>query len=1148
MESSKSVKCMQCQHENPVVNRFCTECGNELLQKCPSCEEAVSAESKFCGHCGFNLSEKKEKTATPTEVEVKTEPEVKPEVKPEPNVKTETKIEPETDTSLLSKPQKSGEVKNATVLFADICNSSALIEKLGPEDAREILEPVLKTMINSVTRHSGTVVKVAGDGIMALFGAPIAYEDHAIRGCIAALDIQNSVKNNKEMKEISVRIGLHSGEVLVDMVGSGDFSNYDALGPVVSLAARMEQTAEPGTVQITKQTKEQTRDFSKVKSRGKIKVKGFAEKIEIYEIKSIDLSKSRFSMDPKGLTPFVDKTKEIQVIEEQLNKAKIRDSRVLGISGEAGYGKSRFIYEFITSEHAKDCESLQCYCIADQISVPLYPMVNYLKQHLTITPHDNNEQKKQKIKGLLDATNYKSEFSESALYSLLEIDFSDEKWDTLPSLKKREYIFEILTGMFFGIGENNTLIMILEDMQWADSETIAFINHLIEHLSDVPILLIVSFRPEFEHDWSQNESYTQIELAALQYKYMMKMLDFLLEREVGSDTSDLGKLKIKILNQCEGNPLFLEETITVLKDKKYFSSDSRLYQITQQVEKLELPNTIQSITAARIDKLDAREKELLLVSSVIGDNFTLYFCEKLTGLSQKKVGDAIENLIKLGFLTKSGLDQNAEYSFKHPITKEVSNRILLKKKKIMLHKTLVGLIEEYYKESINEKIYVLANHAYKAELWEKAFQYSHKAGKKAYSVYANKEAMLYYMKEFESFEKLNKENRLKYGGETLESRFNYYDLKIKFLHFSEIVPHLAETLKIANFIKDKKNVARTYCGLSLHYGAHRANFAKGCKYAKKALEVAGSIQDAQITMKANFSLLHVHTFTGHYEDALKLGSGMLKDMRSHLDEKEDFWFPHWGLTYFLTVVSASMIGEFDLYHELYDDVQKLKERERKHVGFFTMNVNLAEAFISLKLGNFKKSEPLLNDLLLVVVELEVPLLSIMIYSNLAPIYLMQDKKEEALTHAKVVEALADTMNYLYYTTFSIDSLVETYIGLENFDKANSTIENMLDIAKKLDRDDLKVMMLRLMGNVAVVSGSSDDASIEKIYRDAIKMASEIKLKPHLAHCHLDLSKFYIKCERIDEAKNELNLAIGFFGEMKMDYWKEKGSALLTSLK
>ena len=629
------------------------------------------------------------------------------------------------------------------MLFADLKGSMELLADRDPEEARQLLDPVLERMIEAVHRYEGTVNQVMGDGIMALFGAPIAHEDHAVRACYAALRMQETVtRYGDEMQRshgvpVQIRVGLHSGEVVVRAIDSSLHMDYTAVGQTTHLAARMEQMAKPGSVLTTGETLRLAEGFVQVKALGPVAVKGLADPVEVFELVGAASTRTRLqAFAARGLTRFVGRQAEVEALRQALERAGTSHGQVVAVIGEPGVGKTRLVYEFTRSHHTHDWLVLASSSVSYGKATAYLPVRDLLKAYFQIDDRDDGRKMREKLTGKLLTLDAALGPTLPAFLALLDVPVEDRHWQDLDPAQRRQRTLEAIKGLLLRESQVQPLLLVFENLHWIDTETQAVLDSLIDSLPTARLLLLVNYRPEYQHGWGSKTYYTQLRLDPLPAASAEELLQALL----GDDPS-LVPLKRLVIERTEGNPFFLEESVRALVETGVLVGERGAYRLAKPLESLQVPATVQAVLAARIDRLPPEEKRLLQTAAVIGTEVPFALLQAIGELSEEELRRGLGHLQAAEFLYETSLFPELEYTFKHALTHEVAYGSLLQERRRALHARIVAASERLYADRLTEQAERLAQHALRGEVWDKAVAYCRQAGTKALARSALREAV-----------------------------------------------------------------------------------------------------------------------------------------------------------------------------------------------------------------------------------------------------------------------------------------------------------------------------------------------------------------------------------------------------------------------
>src|SRR5499427_7064942 len=895
------MECPRCRHHSPAGARFCGDCGASLGRTCPACGSLNPPNSVFCSDCGKPLGV----TVAPRPVA--------------PHDYTPKYL---AERIIRGREALEGERKQVTVLFADLRGSLEILADRDPEDARRILDPVLERMMEAVHRFEGTVNQVMGDGIMALFGAPIAHEDHAARACYAALRMQESITTfSEEIRQahglsVQIRVGLNSGEVLVRSVGSDPRMDYPAVGQTTHLAARMEQLAAPGTVRLTGETLRLAEGYVEVRPLGPIPVKGLSNPIEIFELTGAGQARTRLQASAvRGLTPFVGRDAEVEHLRRVLGQAGTGHGQVVAIVGEAGVGKSRLTYEFTHSHRVQDWLVLEASSVSYGKAASYLPVIDLLKGYFKIGDRDDHREMRAKVLGRVLDLDRALDPVVPPLLSLLDVPVEDPAWQALTPPERRQRMLDSMKRLLLRESQVQPLLVVFEDLHWIDGETQALLDSLVESLASTRLLLLVNYRPEYEHRWASRTAYSQLRLDSLSAESAAELLAALL----GPDPrlTPLAQMLVK-----RGNPFFLEETVRTLVETGALAGERGAYRLTRPVEALQVPATVQSILAARIDRLSSEEKQLLQAASVIGKDVPYALLAAIAEQPEEALRRGLGHLQEAEFLHETQLFPDSEYTFKHALTHEVAYQSLLHDRQRALHARIANAIERLYRDRLAEQVERLAYHALRGEVWDRALTYFRQSGAKAFARAANREAA-------ECFEEaLAVLPRLPERRETLEQAI---DLRIDLRHalnslgqFRRMLDLLREAETLAETLGDQPRLGRVTAYLTvslLPMGADRA-VASG----QRALAIGVTLGDFELQVAARYYLgLAYHQF-GDFAHAIECFRTNVDVLKGDLS-RERFGMP--GLPALLSrgrlIHSLADVGEFAEASELADEAVRMSD-------------------------------------------------------------------------------------------------------------------------------------------------------------------------------------------------------------------------------
>jgi class 3 adenylate cyclase/tetratricopeptide (TPR) repeat protein len=703
--------CRSCGRENPAGASFCGGCAASLVVRlsCPGCGVENPEGQQFCNACGHALSSEGDSAgagegtrAAPGAAAQRDPRAYTPEHLAERIRGTRADLD--------------GERKQVTVLFADVMGSMDLAEQTDPEVWRGIMDHFFTILCDGVHRFEGTVDKFTGDGIMALFGAPLAHEDHAQRACWAALTLQRELAAYAaEVRRtgglsFSVRMGLNSGEVVVGAIGEDLGMEYTAVGHTVGLAQRMESLAEPGRAYLTEQTAKLVAGYLDLDDLGEFDVKGVSEPVRVHALAGAGGARSRLDISQaRGFTRFVGREDELATLQAALEQSRDGSGVVVGVVGEAGVGKSRLCHEFVERCRRQGIPVYEAQGQAHGSAIPFLPVLQMMRSYFGIAEHDPDQQAREKIAGrllLLDET-----FAESLplVFDFLAVPDPHRPAPRMDPDARQRALLEMVKRLVHVSSQREPGVNLLEDVHWIDPGSEIFLTQLVEVIPGTSNLTIVNFRPEYSAEWMRKSYYRQISLLPLGAEAIRALLADLL----GSDPS-LNGLPDLIQERTAGNPFFIEEVVRALAESGNLEGKRGAYRLVRPVDDATVPPTVNTVLAARIDRLSEREKSLLQSAAVIGREFSEPVLARAAALGDGELEPALRALIAAEFLYEQELYPDAVYAFKHPLTQEVAYHSQLGERRAAVHRRVAEALEELYPDKLDERSALLARH------WEAA--------------------------------------------------------------------------------------------------------------------------------------------------------------------------------------------------------------------------------------------------------------------------------------------------------------------------------------------------------------------------------------------------------------------------------------------
>jgi class 3 adenylate cyclase/tetratricopeptide (TPR) repeat protein len=986
-----------------------------------------------------------------------------------------------------------GERKHVTVLFADVRGSTALIDQLDPEHALELLGPVMKVLMDAVHQHDGFVNQTRGDGIMALFGAPLANEDHALRACEAAMAMRAGVgalfpeSPPESGRAVAIRIGINSGEVVIHSIGRNLTMNYDAVGKSVHLAARMEELAAPGKIMLTSATYELAKGFIEATPLGAVTVRGVSEPVETFELIGTP-ARTRWQVrSARGLSAIAGRQAELRTLRSAFESTAAGKGRLVTIVGAPGIGKSRLVHEFVNTA-AAGWTILETACASQHMNSSYYPISRLIRTLFNIGIDDSPEIAARRVQEGVGRFYRALAPSIPAILSMLDLRSDDGDWDNLTPPQRRNQVIEAIKALIFHVKRTSPVLILIEDLHWADAETKLILENIAGLLGDTRILLMATQRPE--STWSAERAHLRVDLFPLKEQDSHAMVDWLM----GDDIS-LNPVKRRILAQAQGNPLFIEELIQALKDSGAIEGEPRHYRLTHSTQRIDMPETIHSVLATRVDLLDARSKSLLQTCAVIGKDAPAALLSKMMDTDPEELARQLRTLESADLLYKVGGTGAPEYSFKHDLTRDVAYGTLLLGMRRILHAKAVEIIESNFGNRLDEHIDRLADHAFYAELWEKAVPYQLRSCRRAVKRGANQDAVSIFERGIETLSHLAA-SEAKTKAE-IDFRLAVILALEPLGRHRRIVDVLLDARRFAEDSDDPRRTAAVNCHLAV--ALWRLGDNDG---AMAAAEAAKSIAEGVGGHALKFAALHnlgiVHHGTGSFAKSVEMHRACLALESPDLDDKRAGWA---GLP---SVVLRTFLADALLELGEIEEAEAVAEEGGRRAdaadhAYSRCQINQVRSRIRVAQGRPAEAILLLQDAWQASIDLELIQMYPIIAARWGEAYLAAGDFPAALDIVSMPEKLDIP---LAQNTFGWGQLFvaqgHALLAVGRQGDARAAAERAMRLAEQRGERPQQAYALKLLGDIS--AAEQDPAEAEGHFRRAIDLAEECGMNPLKQDC------------------------------------------------
>jgi class 3 adenylate cyclase/tetratricopeptide (TPR) repeat protein len=899
------MQCPQCQQENPVGQKFCGECGARLALLCSACQASNPPTNKFCGECGAKMAADAAAAGPSAPASRAASPPTAPQTQAPP---AERFASPESYTPrhlaekiLTSRNAVEGERKQVTVMFTDVSGFTAMSERLDPEEVHAIMDRAFEVILAAVHGYEGTINQFLGDGVMALFGAPIAHEDHAGRALRAALAIQEKLEplradvQRSHGRDFRTRIGINTGPVVVGAIGRDLRMDYTAIGDTVNLAARLLNVAQPGQIVASRRTKDLCEGFFVFGDLGEFQVKGKAEPVRAYAVTQELGGRTRLEVSrERGLTPLIGRAAERQRLAEAFRKASEGLGGVVVIAGDPGVGKSRLLYEFLRAQEGSGPLELETTCVSYGRTMAYRPLIDLSRRYLDLPEDLSPEDARRRVAARLVALGLDDEESALLLHHFLGLSVPPEFLLRVQGARLRDRTNEILRTIVFRESARRPVILVVENMHWVDASTEEFLKSLVERVERHPALVVFTTRERAPMGWLPLTA-ERLTLEGLDQTDLGEMVRALCGTRAVSEP-----LFQLLLAKGEGNPLYVEEIVRQLQETGSIvieDGEARL-----RAADVTVPETIRDIIAARVDRLAESPKQTLQVASVVGRRFGVSLVSHVRETERDHVASDLKDLHSVDFVFPAAHDPELMYSFKHALTQDVVYTSLLDRRRRRFHAAAGHGLEALYAGRLDDVVELLAHHFERSGEDEKAVDYAIRAAEKAQRRWANTEALALFEMALRRVAAMpdTAANRLR----KIDAVVKQAEVKFALGRHAEHVQALEEIKALVDAVGDPPRRAAWYYWAGFLHSLTGARPGVTIPYCRAAVEIAETERLEHLRPFAQCALAHCYLAAGEFTAAIEAGERAL----AMFEERGDLW---WACrTLWALAPAANAIGEW----------------------------------------------------------------------------------------------------------------------------------------------------------------------------------------------------------------------------------------------
>jgi class 3 adenylate cyclase/predicted ATPase len=1107
------MRCTKCGTESTTGRKFCAACGSPLSSRCPKCGAENAPASVFCEDCGSALAVNAAPAATRSPQTGSTAPNIR--------------ITPEQSGGEAT----DGERKTITVLFADIKGSMRQIEDLDPEEARAIVDPALEIMAEAVNRYQGHVAQSTGDGVFALFGAPIAHEDHPQRAIYAAMRMQEELRRYSDRirsegkAPVEIRIGINTGEVVMRSVGKDQsHTEYLPAGHAVGLASRLQTIAPTGSIAISEQTCKFAEGYFQLKSLGPARVKGVSEPVNVYEVMGLGPLRTRLQRSAgRGYAKFVGREREMETLKHAAEQAKGGRGQIAAAMAEPGVGKSRLFFEFKVT-------SLSGWMVLEAVSIShgkasaYLPVIDLLHGYFKIAIADDRRTRREKVSGKVLALDRSLEGAIPYLFSVLGVVEGADPLAGMDAQIKRRRTLDAIKRILLRESLNQPLIVVFEDLHWIDGETQALLNLLADSIATAKILLLVNYRPEYHHEWGSKTYYTQLRLDPLGKESADEMLSAML-----GDGVELAPLKRLIIDKTEGNPFFMEETVQVMFDEGALARNGTV-RLTKSTSQVKIPPTVQAILASRIDRLPLEEKDLLQTLAVLGREFPFGLVKSVVANSEDELNRMLSDLQLGEFIYEQPASGDVKYTFKHALTQEVAyNSVLIGRRKLV-HERAGAAMEALYSERLDDHLSAIAHQYSQSRNARKAIHYLRLAGVQAAQRSGSRESLAYFRNGLELLRSLP---------ETVERKREELDLLLMLgpatmtlagYGAREAQELYQQARVLCGELNDNTKLFPVLWGLWMSHGS-RVELHAAWELAVELLSVAEALGDDTFKLEAHHARWNTLMYLGELKDCLiETERGVaLYDPRTHAPLGSLYGGHDPGVCGKNHAAQVLwLLGYPDRALKCTSEALALAQ-ELGHPNSFAQALAIAamgDQYRRERAVTAKRAE------VVIAVSVEQGLAQWVTMGTILRGWGESDPMTSERDLAKMRAAVADwrAPGTRFYLPYFLALAAEVCCELESVDEAIELVAEALDLVDRTGERWYEAELHRLSGELLWVHDSSSGSAAERSFRTAIEIAQKQEAKSLELRATTSLARLLVRQGKRVKARAMLAQIYGWFTE------------------
>jgi tetratricopeptide (TPR) repeat protein len=843
-----------------------------------------------------------------------------------------------------------------------------------------------------------------------------------------------------------------------------------------------------------------------------------------------------FDVGGRTLTPLVGRGPELTQLRQALARAAAGHGQVVALVGEPGVGKSRLVWEVMQTHRDRGWLIGYGSAVSYGQATPYLPVIDLLKAYFRVEDRDDPGQIRDKVRAGILALDRASESTLSALLALLDVPVDDDPWQKLDPLRRRQRTLDAIERLWLHEAQVQPVLLVMEDLHWVDSETQALLDRLVERLPTARLCLLVDYRPEYQHRWGSKTSYTQQRLDPLPPESARELLRGLLGEDAG-----LQRLTALLIEQTEGNPFFLEEAVRTLVETGALGGTRGAHHLARPIESIQVPATVETVLAARMDRLPPDAKQLIQAASVIGKDVPLVLLRAVSDLPEDALRRGLATLHGAEFLYEAGLVPDLEYTFKHALTREVAYSSLLQDRRRALHRQIAETIERLYPDRLAEHVERLAHHTVRGDLWEKGVSYLRQAGAKAFSRSANREAVAHFEQALTALSHLPETRET--TEQAIDVRFELGNALYPPAEFDRIAGCLREAELLARRLDDQRRLGWVSVYLCRHHMMTGSSVAEVRRFVEIVELIGETLDDVPLQVAGHYYRTYVCHISGDYHGAervcLRLEE-LLRGDRSRERFRLAAFPAMWCRAYLARVLAERGVFEEGDAHGR----DGLRIAEAVDHPFSVSFAWLALAHLRSVRGDLGRAVDLLERALAVSRELNFTILMPVVMASLGHACAWSGRVEEGVSWLQQATAAYETAGGGWLQVMSVVQLGEAYLVAERLEDARPTADRAITLARQQGERGHEAWALRLLAEIAAHPRGPDVTAAEAHYGAAVALASELDMRPLAAHCHLGLGKLYRYTDDGEKVHKHLTTASTMYREMGMSFWLEQAEAAL----